>query len=210
MKTPLFITSSNQVLANWREAFPQAICHVGLPKKFDALDEAVIFLDFMHLPADGRVRWLEACINSGRPTIVLSSTPDEKEALEVVQAGAVGYGHSFAAAKRLREMSLVASNGGLWLGNKLMKRVMNALGNTVPAREVKNEALSDLTPREHDVAKLVSDGATNAEISSSLGISERTVKAHITASFTKLSVRNRVELALLLHNIRTPGAFIQN
>ena len=52
------------------------------------------------------------------------------------------------------------------------------------------------------VASEVARGASNLEISTNLSITERTVKAHITSIFGKLQVRNRVELALLLHNVR--------
>ena len=52
------------------------------------------------------------------------------------------------------------------------------------------------------VALEVAKGATNKEIAATLGITERTVKSHLTLIFDKTGVRDRVQLALLLNNIQ--------
>ena len=54
------------------------------------------------------------------------------------------------------------------------------------------------------VAEQVAHGAANREIAQSLDITERTVKAHLSAIFAKLAVRDRVQLALAMNNIPTP------
>ena len=54
-----------------------------------------------------------------------------------------------------------------------------------------------LSVREHEVLELVAMGCNDAEIARQLFISHRTVRAHVTAIFTKLSVRNRVEAAVV-------------
>jgi DNA-binding NarL/FixJ family response regulator len=55
-----------------------------------------------------------------------------------------------------------------------------------------------LTAKEKLVAELVAKGFTNKEVAKQLAITDRTVKAHLTAVFDKLGVRDRVHLALLL------------
>jgi DNA-binding NarL/FixJ family response regulator len=57
--------------------------------------------------------------------------------------------------------------------------------------------LDDLTERERQILELVAGGDSNKEIASSLGLSEKTVKHHMTNILQKLQVRNRVEAALL-------------
>jgi DNA-binding CsgD family transcriptional regulator len=57
---------------------------------------------------------------------------------------------------------------------------------------------SGLSPREAEVAEMVGRGSTNAEIARSLHIGEATVKTHLTHVYTKLGVRTRTQLALLL------------
>jgi DNA-binding NarL/FixJ family response regulator len=55
--------------------------------------------------------------------------------------------------------------------------------------------------RERQVAESVARGSTNKEIARVMGITERTVKAHLTASFEKLGVRDRMQLALLVNGV---------
>ena len=56
--------------------------------------------------------------------------------------------------------------------------------------------LSDLTPRQREVAMLLSTGCTNAEIGHKLGIGMGTVKIHMKHIFAKLGLKSRVEVAL--------------
>lgn len=72
------------------------------------------------------------------------------------------------------------------LGNLLAHHVRQAFG----------EPRVDLSPREREVVRLVTDGLTNGEIARRLGISEDTVKKHVSRSMARLGVRNRTELAL--------------
>ncbi len=60
-----------------------------------------------------------------------------------------------------------------------------------------------LTPRELEVVSLITEGSTNKHIAQTFGISEETVKRHLTNIFNKLGVGNRLELALfaLNHNL---------
>jgi DNA-binding CsgD family transcriptional regulator len=62
--------------------------------------------------------------------------------------------------------------------------------------------LARLTPRQQDVARLAANGATNAEIASTLFVSVATVKTHMTQVLEKLQLRSRTELAMLLRPSR--------
>lgn len=63
-------------------------------------------------------------------------------------------------------------------------------------------SLAKLTPREREVAGMVGDGASNAEIARTLFMSETTVKTHVGRLFTKLDVDNRVKVALVVRDAR--------
>ncbi|MDO9192336.1 MAG: LuxR C-terminal-related transcriptional regulator, partial [Undibacterium sp.] len=59
---------------------------------------------------------------------------------------------------------------------------------------------ADLTEREREVAKTVTLGLSNKEIAAQLGITERTVKAHVGAVLDKLQLKSRLQLALFVKN----------
>lgn len=66
------------------------------------------------------------------------------------------------------------------------------------------EKIVDLTERELDVIRLVADGETNPSIGFKLGISDQTVKSHITLIFAKLNLDNRVKLARFYWEMTEP------
>lgn len=214
MSSPLFISLSRKLSPNWLDAFPDAELEVGLPKPFDRFSDSTIFLDFAGLDEQQKEQWLTASTATNRKVVVLSLTPNNEEALSVIQQGAVGYGHSLSTGSQLREMNLVVKHDGLWVGNQLLKKILRSLDNNklnspsrprAPSEKVTSQTddlLNKLSNREKAVALEVARGASNQEISVILTIKERTVKAHITSIFGKLNVRNRVELALLLNNVQ--------
>ena len=129
--------------------------------------------------------------------------PDETEAFSLLKLGVQGYCHVKAAAEQLREIALVVEHGGLWMPPDLMQRFLALSTRAIPARTPEAHHLNDLTSRELMVAGQVAHGASNREIAEALEITERTVKAHLSAIFEKLEVRDRVQLALRMNNIPT-------
>jgi DNA-binding NarL/FixJ family response regulator len=95
-------------------------------------------------------------------------------------------------------VALVVINGGLWVGADLMTRAAGAVARASGPQTTWAAPLAELTPREREVATQVAEGACNKEVGRRLDITERTVKAHMTAIFEKLGVRDRLQLVLLL------------
>ena len=85
----------------------------------------------------------------------------------------------------------------------LMQRFLALSTRAIPTAAPEGHQLNDLTARELMVAEQVAHGASNREIAQRLEITERTVKAHLSAIFEKLEVRDRVQLALRMNNIPT-------
>jgi DNA-binding NarL/FixJ family response regulator len=200
MTRHILISSNPDALARWQEAFPDARIHGSVDEAvYDAHEESIVWL---HLPssaaAAAELVSRAASILGPAKLVGLSDTPSNEQALELMERGALGYCHSHAGPAMLHQVATVVSNQGLWVGPSLLNRLIRAAQEKLPDASDPEEALKDLSPRELEVAGLVSTGATNKEIARELGITERTVKAHLSAVFTKLKVRDRLQLALLM------------
>ncbi len=137
---------------------------------------------------------------SGR-FFLLSDQPNEDEGLAFLKLGIVGYGNTYISPRRLAEAMRVISNGGVWLGQKVMQRLI--LETYARAKEKaasdSEQKLVSLTRRERAVAELVAQGQSNLEIAFNLNITERTVKAHLTSIYEKTGAGSRLNLALLIN-----------
>lgn len=138
------------------------------------------------------------------PCVVLSDRPTDDEALAAFSAGARGYCNTHAAAQVLIQVAAVVLQGGLWIGESLMQRLVSATSRiqaaaSVTVSPVKRTWTERLTEREKEVAITLATGASNKEIARLLGITERTVKAHVGAVLEKLQVRDRLQLSLVVN-----------
>jgi two-component system, NarL family, nitrate/nitrite response regulator NarL len=194
----VFVSPSGDMLPRWREAFPSARCVA-----FQAVGGSRLTAGTVWLRLDGgravaeQLSFIHSCLGQA-PVVVLSDRPNDQEALSAFSAAAKGYCNSHATAELLRQIDAVVSNGGLWIGEALVHRLVGTLSRipvAVPAEMVEWEAI--LTHREYEVAQAVCAGASNKEVAQQLQITERTVKAHIGSVFEKLNVRDRLQLALL-------------
>jgi len=128
-------------------------------------------------------------------------------------AGVRGYCNAHATAANLRRVANVVQAGGLWIGEALMQRLLTATRTAMLRKPVvppaidenasaSEDRLSVLSKRELEVARTVAGGSSNKEVARQLGITERTVKAHVGAVFQKLNVRDRLHLALIVNRQR--------
>lgn len=62
------------------------------------------------------------------------------------------------------------------------------------------EKIAALTPQQYKVLTMLSDGLLNKQIAYELNVSEATIKAHMTAIFRKLGVKNRTQAVILLND----------
>ncbi|MEH6519093.1 MAG: response regulator transcription factor [Halioglobus sp.] len=201
----LFVTPTGQLLDRWSKAFPKAIAVSTMAEVASASAAArgVLWLDTSKLAPAERMRDLQEAVAFGWPVVVMAATPAEAEAFQALTTGAVGYCHVKAAPEQLREVALVVEHGGVWMLPELLQRFLALSTRVVPTAIPVETELNALTSRELMVAEQVAIGASNREIAQTLEITERTVKAHLSAIFEKLAVRDRVQLALAMNNIPT-------
>ena len=134
----------------------------------------------------------------GAPVVVMSGVASAPDVAGCIAAGARGFlpktmeGQIFIAA-----ISLVMQ-GGTYLP-------VEFIGNSAPPPIAATEAaipdvaskLSELSPKEHDLLRMVAAGATNKEIARKMGLQEVTVKFYLTRLFRRLDVKNRSQAAVL-------------
>ena len=183
----------------WRAAFPDLI--VGRLEVIPT-DSALLWA---LLPTGQSV---EALVNglrkrlNGRLLVILADEPSENDAMAALASGASGYCNGHAAAQVLLQVAMAVENGGIWIGQGLMQRLLAATAQRLPERS--SEAASwrqTLTTREQEAAVLLAKGASNKEIARQLDITERTVKSHVSAMLEKLQVRDRLQLSLIINGI---------
>lgn len=127
--------------------------------------------------------------------LVLSQTPNFSEGVALLQKGIRGYGNAFMQKVHLLQAISTIENDAVWLYPEMMQELI-LLGSN--AKINNTDVLEPLSARERDVAKEIEKGLSNKEIASALGITERTVKAHLTSVYEKLEVSDRLALAMLL------------
>lgn len=201
----IFLSYRAEALPRWREAFVHADIHCnynsGTILAGLARNSTVVWLHVLPGATDltqqigGVKNMAPSC-----PVVILSNTPNEIEGLSAFSAGAAGYCNALAVPELLHQVALVVEQGGLWIGQDLIKRLFGAMSARADLADTAN-ILIHLSPREAQVAQAVARGSTNKEIAQALGITERTVKAHLSVVFEKLDVRDRLQLSLVVNGV---------
>lgn len=199
----LFISPRNTLLVNWSVAFSAAEVYESVGNVKINRNEPCLF--WLHVDANGQ-EWLRVTVTQilkdfiNAKVVVLANVPEQVEAAFALSLGVVGYCHAYSEPATLIAVEAVVTHGGIWLGQDLLQHLIGAGRQLVKAPSASVEsALQLLTPRERDVAQQAAVGLSNKEIARILDITERTVKAHLSASFERLGVKDRLQLALILN-----------
>ena len=128
--------------------------------------------------------------------IILTSHNDEKEVLNSLRAGANAYCSKEINPQRLIQVVQSVADGAAWFDPSIAHIVLRATTNS-PVIDSENNAKSyDLTSRETQILKLMTEGYSNMEIAQILVISINTTKAHVANILQKLEVDDRLQAAL--------------
>jgi DNA-binding NarL/FixJ family response regulator len=143
----------------------------------------VVLLD-LELPGMSGV---DAIAKIDAAVLVLTAYANDEQIDAVLRAGARGYLLKGAALAEIEHAIRTVARGEQYLDSRIASRV--AALSTAPR----------LSPREREVLRLVAAGRSNKEIASDLGVTERTVKFHVTAIFNKLGAENRASAVTIAH-----------
>ncbi len=136
-------------------------------------------------------------MNKDAKIIILTSHNDEKEVLNSLKAGANAYCSKEINLQRLVQVVQSVADGAAWfdpsIAHIVLQATTNTKMNTEPDTSYKNY---DLTAREAQILKLMTEGFSNMEIAQHLVISVNTTKAHVASILQKLEVDDRLQAAL--------------
>jgi DNA-binding NarL/FixJ family response regulator len=120
--------------------------------------------------------------------VMLTSYAEEETVMAALDAGASGYLLKDAEPEELVKAVRAAARGESPLAPRAARAVLASRNGRA--------AEGHLTPREEEVLNLVGEGLANKQIARRLGISEKTVKAHLTSVFQRIGVVSRTEAAI--------------
>jgi DNA-binding NarL/FixJ family response regulator len=158
-------------------------------RRCEALRPDIALLDLAMPGMDGieatrRIR----SVSPETTVVVFTSFSDRERILQALDAGAIGYLLKDADPDELHRAILAAARGEAPLAPKAAAEILAARATSAPAGE--------LSVREQEVLTLVTAGLANKQIGRRLGISEKTVKGHLTRIFQAIGVTDRTQAAL--------------
>ncbi len=141
----------------------------------------------------------------GIRTVVLTAFGQEPNVLRALQAGAAGFLLKNCTPQELIGAVRAAHRGDAFLSPAVTRLVLGVVtpGDLRRRREAA-ELLAALSPREADVARLIAEGLTNAEIGHRIHMSEMTIKSYVSRVLAKLGCANRVQAALVVRDAAPP------
>ena len=155
----------------------------------------VVLLD-VHMPGGGGVEVIRRVIERApaQRFLALSVSDAAEDVIAVIRAGARGYVTKSISGPDLAAAIARVRDGDAVFSPRLAGFALDAFQGEIPEAEIDPE-LDRLTPREQEVLRLIARGYLYKEIALRLGISPKTVEAHVSAVLRKLQLSSRHELS---------------
>ena len=138
--------------------------------------------------------------------LVLTTYDQDEFAFGALSAGASGFLLKDTRTADLHQALRAVSSGDAILTPRITRELLNRhmlSPVTSPRQRAARQRLDDLSPREREVADLVAQGLTNAEIAQRLVLAPDSVKKNVTRILTKLDLRDRVQLVILMRDAQS-------
>ncbi|MEF2148101.1 response regulator transcription factor [Luteimonas sp. FXH3W] len=193
-----------------RAAATEAIPGVGIHEAdslesvlqtLDAQPDIELLLLDLHMPGNHGLAGL-ASIRAQHPVVavmVVSANDDPLIVRRALDFGAAGFLPKSSGLDDLNAAISTILNCGQWLPESIRATVLRTRSSNSDADMASK--LSSLSPQQFRVLRMVADGLLNKQIADRLNVQERTVKAHVSAIFERLGVRNRTQAGIVLREL---------
>ncbi|MGV8922724.1 MAG: response regulator transcription factor [Thermomonas sp.] len=167
----------------------------------DAQPQVDLVLLDLHMPGNHGLAGLAAVRAQypGVAVIVVSANDDPRVVRRALDHGAAGYLPKSSGLDELRDAIRTVLACQTWLPAALRATVSRAQSS--PGDAALASRLARLSPQQFRVLTLVAEGLLNKQIADRLDVQERTVKAHLSAIFERLEVRNRTQAGVILREL---------
>jgi DNA-binding NarL/FixJ family response regulator len=167
-------------------------------EQVERLKPDVALMDLRMPIMDGVAATKQICDRFSETKVLVLTTLDEDDYIaQAMQYGATGYLLKDTPAAELANAIRSAAQGYTQLSPGLFQRAI--AHQSKPAAPPSHPGLAALTPREREVLSLIATGAKNHEIAEILGVSEKTIKNHVTNILSRLNLRDRTQAAVFIH-----------
>jgi DNA-binding NarL/FixJ family response regulator len=215
---PRVVVADDQNLV--RSGFRMILGAAGIPVVAEAADGAaaveatlrhrpdVVLMDIRMPEMDGLEatrRILAAPATGGCKIIILTTFDLDQYVYAALTAGASGFLLKDVSPEQLVTAVRTVQGGDALLAPSITRRLVERFAPRPPGGTQVHGDLSDLTPRELEVLRLLARGLSNAELAAQLSLSEATVKTHVARILAKLQLRDRVQAVVLAYETGLAG-----
>jgi DNA-binding NarL/FixJ family response regulator len=175
-----------------------------LPETWQTLEDRedidLVLLD-LHMPGNQGLTGLASirCHFPAVAVVVVSANEDPRVIRRVLDHGAAGFIPKSSGLEELTTALKSVLDCNEWIPPHLVRAVANL--ESTDDDQALAARIAALTPQQFRVLAMVADGQLNKQIAAELGIQERTVKAHMSEIFQKLSVRNRTQAGIAFRHL---------
>ncbi len=209
---PRVVVADDQTLV--RSGFRMILGAAGIPVVAEAADGAqavtavlkhrpdVVLMDIRMPEMDGLEatrRILAARAGEGCRIIILTTFDLDQYVYAALTAGASGFLLKDVTPEQLVAAVRMVRAGDALLAPSITRRLVERFAPQQAAAPELHRDLSELTPRELEVLRLLARGLSNAELAAQLTLSEATVKTHVARILAKLQLRDRVQAVVLAY-----------
>jgi len=178
-----------------------------VPMILKALDDDVVL---MTISRGAAFYSAMSSLKAVRPSVrIIVSGPggNDEDILRAIAAGAKGYIPEDASPAEFKQAIRLVDNGEVWAPRRVLANFIERVTASAAARQIKPRDGHMISRRQRQVLGLLAVGSSNREIAAELGLTERTVKAHVAGLLRKIGAPNRIALSVhpLTHTLLATG-----